>query len=101
MAKFTNWRRHFNHEVTSLQGYIHNISHKEIISVLGMGEGTSDKVKDSWGVKDSTGIIATIYDWKNYNEDLSEVTHWHIGGEDSKAVELIRKIFPNARVTKF
>lgn len=102
MEKFTNWRRHFNSNGTSLQGYLSGISHKEITQLLGMGEGPSDKTKDEWCVKNNlNGVIATIYDWKNYNKELSEVTHWNIGGHTQDALILIKKLFPKASVTKF
>lgn len=102
MAPYTNFRRHFNSNGTSLQGYLKGITHEEIRKVLGNGEGSSDKTKDSWCVKDNRSAIkATIYDWKNYKKELSEITHWHIGGTNSQALELVKKIFPKATVTKF
>lgn len=81
----------------SLQGVI-TITHGELVERLGEGEGSGDKTLDEWTVSseiDGRRIVATIYDWKNYGANVEDITEWHIGGQDFKAVQLIRAIFPN------
>lgn len=80
---------------TSLIGYI-NIPHAEIVAVLGKGEGGGDKTLDEWAIEgevDGEKVVATLYDWKNYGMVAENITDWHIGGNDKKALDLIRSIF--------
>ena len=103
MAKNTEktWARSYD-AGGHLVGYIRGIKHSELKKVLGLGQGAGDKTKDEWGIVDTiTGVKATIYDWKNYGTPVSKITNWHIGGEDKQAVELVKKIFPNAIITYF
>lgn len=103
MAKTTEktWERCYDTCGTSLQGYIRGIKHSELKKVLGQGDGAGDKTKDEWGIIDTVSDVkATIYDWKNFGIPVSKITTWHIGGVDGRAVELVKKIFPNANITK-
>ena len=51
-----------------------------------------DKVTIEWGIKWGE-TIATIYDWKRYEEgtpEMNEVYLYHIGGRDGRALELVK-----------
>ncbi len=85
---------------TSLKGYI-NIPYNELVKVLGdPDEMNGDKTLAEWCLKFEDDTIATIYDWKNYGADVETITNWHIGGHDLNAVDKIKELFPNYKVTK-
>jgi hypothetical protein len=77
---------------TSLQGYV-TTTLREISAVF--GEPTfyypGDKVTVEWGIKFEDGTIATIYDWKRYEDapEADEVIEYHIGGNSSAAVNAV------------
>lgn len=86
---------------TSLQGYI-DITYAELVEKLGEPKGVHDDYKSDaeWWIKFGDGTFATVYnykDGKNYNgddgEETENITNWHIGGVDQKAVKLVNKIF--------
>ena len=88
---------------TSLMGYI-SITHGELEKRLGEGEGSSDKTLDEWSIEgevEGEKVIATIYDLKNYGMDRHDITEWHIGGKDRKAVDLIRAIFVGKSIRNY
>lgn len=61
------------------------------------------KVDAEWVVVDKDNdVVATVYnykDGKNYlgseGKDINEITEWHIGGFDSRAVTLVNYIIDN------
>ena len=75
---------------THLVGYI-DLTYADIVSVLGEDEGGADKSLAMWSIKFEDGQIATIYDYKNYGWNKEDITHWHIGGNDDKVLELVQK----------
>ena len=82
----------------SLQGYI-DITYKELVDAFGEPHDTmGDKTLAEWFFKDN-GVPFTIYDYKNYGMDVHSIRDWHIGGEDSKAVDVVRKYFPDKKIT--
>ena len=87
---------------TSLKGVI-NIKFDTLIETLGESlSGDGDKTQAEWEIKgtvDGETVIATIYDWKEYNSP-EYVTDWHIGGHNGAALDLIKQIFPNAPIRK-
>lgn len=93
-----------NYNGSSLRGYI-DISFTELFDRLGPSlEGDAHKVDAEWIIQDGH-VVATIYNYKdgvNYlgapGTPTHEITDWHIGGFDSRAVDLIHAIFPNADV---
>tara|TARA_A100001515_G_scaffold143523_1_gene144856 strand:- start:1222 stop:1575 length:354 start_codon:yes stop_codon:yes gene_type:complete len=63
-------------------------------------DGDGYKVDAQW-IFQEDDVIATVYNWKdgpNYNNgegSVEDVTDWHIGGHDKRAVEMItRKVLP-------
>jgi hypothetical protein len=76
-----------------LEGYI-TTTRRAIAAKFGEPDetGTMDnKVTTEWSVKFEDGTIATVYDWKRYEDDLEapeldEVYRWHIGGQSKAAV---------------
>ena len=77
---------------TSLQGYVTSTL-RDISAVF--GEPTfyypGEKVTVEWGIKFDDGTIATIYDWKRYEDapEADEVIEYHIGGNSSAAVNAV------------
>jgi hypothetical protein len=83
---------------TCYQGTI-DISYSKIIEILGppccIGEIGVDKTQADWFVEgeiDGENVVATLYDWKQYDTLVEDITHWHIGGFNFKSVELIYKL---------
>jgi len=83
---------------TSLQGYVET-TRAHLVHVFGdpaMDDPHSwDKVTTEWVIRffDTDETIATIYDWKRYEEGtpgLNEVYAYHIGGRDGRALELVK-----------
>ena len=93
-------------EGTSLQGYI-TATRSALIETFGMPDFMADevgfeKVTTEWIIKFENGIVATIYDWKRYEEGapaLSEVYDWHIGGNNDLAVSQVRSVLASAPVS--
>jgi hypothetical protein len=83
---------------TSLQGYI-DTSFYDLCQCFGEpnSEGDGYKVDAEWMMKFSDGTVATIYNWKNGKnycgddgEEVEDMTNWHIGGRNQKAVEYVQ-----------
>jgi len=75
---------------THLQGYV-SVSYQKLCKKLGPPiRSNGDKVQAEW-VLEEDGVIATIYDWKEYGRSPEFVTDWHIGGHDSDALTLVRR----------
>ena len=57
--------------------------------------GDGVKVQAEWDLVFQDGTVATIYDYK---EDIpkEQVTNWHIGGYNNRAVELVTDVISNA-----
>ncbi len=73
-----------------LQGYL-DISYKSLVSILGEPLlGSGDKNQVEWHIEDN-GVIATIYDWKDYRNP-KDIDLWNIGGFNQKALILIKKL---------
>lgn len=75
---------------TSLQGYI-TCSYDTLVEVFGEPmEGDGYKTQAEWAGK-SGDTVFTIYDWKE-EQDIYDVTDWHIGGYGLSAVEVVHNI---------
>jgi len=95
-------------EGTSLQGYV-TTTRAALIETFGMpafiteaGDSVWDKVTTEWIIKFDNGIVATIYDWKRYEEgapSLNEVYEWHIGGNNDLAVSQVRSVLASTPVS--
>ena len=84
---------------TALQGEITE-TYANLVNVFGHPhhDGDGYKTDAEWDLKFDDGTIATIYNWKNgvnylYNEGLQveDITEWHIGGTNKRAVDLVVK----------
>ena len=93
-------------EMTSLQGYV-TTTRSALIETFGMpvfitDEAGWEKVTTEWIIKFDNGIVATIYDWKRYEEgapSLNEVYEWHIGGNNDLAVSQVRSVLASTPVS--
>ena len=75
---------------THLQGYI-DTSYQRLCEKLGDPiRSHGGKVQAEW-VLEEDGVVATIYDWKEYGRSPEFVTDWHIGGHDPDALALVRR----------
>jgi hypothetical protein len=93
---------------TSLQGYI-DISYSSLVNKFGaptFPDGDGYKVDAEW-VLTHLGTVITIYnykDGKNYlggrGKKKEKIRNWHIGGRGERAVDYLKKTFPNSKVTK-
>ena len=57
-----------------------------------------EKVTTEWVLILDSGKVATIYDWKRYEEgapEMDETYKWHIGGLDYEVVEDIAEMVLN------
>ena len=101
---------------TSFQGEI-DMSYEDMICIFGKPHGDDDyKVDAEWSFvasfweKDSTEgfmeeVEFSLYNWKdgkNYcgseGSPLSDITDWHIGGHNHKAVDVVHRIIKERKV---
>lgn len=78
---------------TSLMGYTET-TRAELVRAFGepIEYGLGDKVTIEWGLEFPDGIIATIYDWKRYEQGapaLDESYTYHVGGHSKEALVLV------------
>lgn len=72
---------------------------KELTELLGKPYeyGSGDKVQQEWSMRfespDGAAIFARLYDWKTPDSlDPDKKYDWHIGGNNAKAVELVKNL---------
>jgi len=93
---------------THLQGYI-QANYADLIKVFGIPMVWDDYKSDAeWQVCFEDGTRATIYNYKNGKNycgidglDVQDITEWHIGGFDKKAVERVLKAVGAVNLTEF
>ena len=91
MTKTTFTSKNVDVNGTSLQGYI-TCSYDTLCEVFGEPIGGDGyKTRAEWEGKTSDGTVFTIYDWKE-SQPIGDVTNWHIGGRDTKSVQVIHDI---------
>jgi hypothetical protein len=83
---------------TSLQGYI-TTTRSALVYCFGEPNYTSneesEKVTCEWEIEFEDGTVATVYDWKRYEEGTplaEEIYEWHIGGANARACELVSEV---------
>jgi hypothetical protein len=82
---------------TSFQGYIRGTL-QELVHTLGEPHfNDGDKVTAEWDFLSDTGVVFTIYDYKEEETPTGDYD-WHIGGVDHRAVEVVRDLFPGFNV---
>ena len=85
-----------NTNLTCLQGEIH-LSFQDLVDIFGQPEDVSSTGKSDvqWAIEES-GVVATIYNWKNgpaYTGDdsieVERIHDWNIGGHSQSAVMIV------------
>jgi len=87
---------------THLMGYVET-TRAELVRAFGEPEeyGLGDKVTIEWGLEFPDGEIATIYDWKRYEEgspELDELYAYHVGGNKERALLLVKQALKEIKV---
>ena len=87
---------------TSLQGEF-CFPYSWMVDFFGEPNGKSDGYKTDveWAFQ-RNGVVATIYNWKdgpNYTGSgrIEDLTEWHIGGHDKRAIELVKALIMSER----
>ena len=77
---------------TGLAGEI-KIRFSKLVKAFGLPLPASDdwKCKAGREILFSDGLVGTIYDWKEYDKELDDITEWHIGAH-KKWGEVVDKI---------
>jgi hypothetical protein len=80
---------------TSLQGYVET-TRADLQAAFGepIFYEPGDKVTIEWSLQFEDGTIATIYDWKRYEDDapeLHEKMTYNIGGISAEAVARVKE----------
>lgn len=90
---YTTENTKFITDGTCLQGSV-DATYEQLELALGepMGGSFDGKVQAEWQIQFDDGKVATIYDWKQYGQDVKGVTDWHIGGHDSSVVSRVKQI---------
>lgn len=79
---------------TSLVGYV-STTYARLVEVFGEPTFTNDadsfeKTQAEWVLIFDSGLVASIYDWKQYEAGVPQgLYEWHIGGVDETVVDLI------------
>lgn len=83
---------------TSLKGTI-DASFNELVETFGQPcllepPNPYEKVTTEWKLKFENGVVATIYDWKNYGyvAPRDKKVTWHVGGFNSEALTQVKNI---------
>lgn len=85
---------------TSLVGYLPDpTTFDELVSLFGEPLGQGDKTLAEWVVRFPNGVVATIYDWKNYGQKREDITFWHVGGHGKGEVELVTGVLEAHRAS--
>jgi len=72
----------------SLRGYVDTTYHR-LVEVFGPpSESYCDKSKAEWYVEFEDGTQVDIYDYKEYDKSVEEITCWHVGGKADKELSV-------------
>lgn len=78
---------------TSLVGYVDGrIPYETMVEIFGEDNGAGDKTLAEWDIKFRNGVVAHIYDWKNFGMSKEDIDTWHIGGMDKLAAQLVNEV---------
>ena len=71
----------------------------ELVTAFGepLGPSGDGKVQAEWVVKFDNGILATIYDYKQYDTDARDVVNWSIGGHSWQAEYYVKEALKGLR----
>jgi hypothetical protein len=89
---------------TSLRGHI-QATFADLVRTLGPPlTGDGYKTECEWIVRDDTGRLATIYDWKlgvswcgQDGVPAKDITEWNVGGHSSEAMDLVVELLAGPR----
>jgi hypothetical protein len=59
----------------------------------GPDDTEGDKVSAEWILQFPNGVLASLYDWKEYGVTPKDRYLWHIGGCTPEVVKLVTKLF--------
>lgn len=80
--------------MTSLRGYVRS-DYTTLVDIFGEPQRGGDKTTVEWVIEfeDEEGdfVVATIYDWKEYDTPMGEYD-WHIGGHNYRAVDFVQQV---------
>jgi len=79
---------------TSFWGTVIEVPYETLVTKLGKPHATytpGEKVQYEWAFKDDQGRVATVYDWKEY--DNPRPSEWHVGGHNRQATEAFKAWF--------
>jgi len=77
---------------THLQGYVHT-TYDRLVEVFGQPTytGSGDKTTAEWILQFDDGLVATIYDYKEYTTPAGMYS-WHIGGKDRLVTHYVNEL---------
>ncbi len=77
---------------THLQGYVHT-TYDRLVEVFGQPTytGSGDKTTAEWILQFDDGLVATIYDYKEYTTP-ADLYNWHIGGKDRIVARYVNEL---------
>lgn len=78
---------------TSFHGHVIKCRLADLRTILGQPEyennDGSDKVNFDWTMETESGLVFTVYDWKQYRRvSEEEIIAWHIGGKSEISTSL-------------
>ena len=79
---------------TSLVGYV-KTTYARLVEVFGQPTFTNDadafeKTQAEWVIVFDNGLVASIYDWKQYEAGVPQGLYdWHIGGTTEEVVNVV------------
>lgn len=86
---------------TSGQGDLY-ANYDELVKAFGeptfLGD-SSEKTQAEWHLTFEDGLVAAIYDYKEYDTEKEDVVNWRVGGRDSEVCARVNKIILDARTT--
>ena len=91
---------------SSLRGHI-AVTYSMLVEMFGNPmQGDGDKVQVEWVVEfydevEDEYVLATIYDWKQYDRKPQQIVEWNVGGFKSSAVTLLEKAIGEYYANKY
>lgn len=93
---------------TCLQGHV-EATYYELVEAFGEPmRGDGYKTQAEWvviftvpqhGDEPDEDVIATIYDWKKYDQHMFSVTEWNIGGREAQSAYLVQDHIKHLRAS--
>tara|TARA_R110001592_G_scaffold96511_6_gene277141 strand:+ start:12923 stop:13552 length:630 start_codon:yes stop_codon:yes gene_type:complete len=80
----------------SNQGHIEGLHYEDIVSVFGLptydSSSSDGKTQVEWDIKFENGVRSSIYDYKQYDTEVDEITYWSVGGNSPESAFEVYKI---------